>query len=131
MAQNADPEYCANWYLFYTLVGGFHAKERASAIRSSFNSVRERNNAEVRKVVLIPRARGAETALEVEEVVVGDWGLGCHPRRYVVCFNPEEARRDAVVREAILDSLRTKLQRGERANCIAEYLSEGSQYEQS
>jgi hypothetical protein len=85
---------------------------------------RERNSAEVRKVVLadakpmvplvIPRARGAETALEVKEVVVGDWGPGSHPRRYVVCFNPEEARRDAAVREAILDSLRAKLQQGDK-----------------
>jgi Transposase DDE domain len=85
---------------------------------------RERNSAEVRRVVLadekpmiplvIPRARGAETALEVKEVVVGDWGLGCHPRRYVVCFNSEEARRDAATREAILDSPRTKLQQGDK-----------------
>ncbi|MBV8096504.1 MAG: IS1634 family transposase [Acetobacteraceae bacterium] len=86
---------------------------------------RERNSAEVRRVVLadekpmiplvIPRARGAETALEVKEVMVGDWGPGCHPRRYVVCFNPEEAKRDAAVREAILDSLHTKLQQGDKA----------------
>jgi Transposase DDE domain len=85
---------------------------------------RERNSVEVRKVVLadekpmiplvIPRTRGAETALEVKEVVVGDWGPGCHPRRYVVCFNPEEASRDAALREAILDSLRTKLQQGDK-----------------
>jgi Transposase DDE domain len=85
---------------------------------------RERNSVEVRKVVLadekpmvplvIPRARGAETALEVKEVAVGDWGPGCQPRRYVVCFNPEEARRDAATREAILDSLRTKLRQGDK-----------------
>jgi Transposase DDE domain len=85
---------------------------------------RERNSVEVRRVVLadekpmiplvIPRTRGAETALEVKEVVVGDWGPGCHPRRYVVCFNPEEASRDAALREAILDSLRTKLQQGDK-----------------
>ncbi len=64
--------------------------------------------------LVIPWTRGAETALEVKEVVVGDWGPGSHPRRYVVCFNPEEAKRDAAVREAILDSLRTKLQQGDK-----------------
>src|SRR5271170_3222374 len=85
---------------------------------------RERSNSEVREVVLaddrpmvplvVRRARGGETALEVKEVVVGDWGPGCKPRRYVVCFNPEEAKRDAAAREAILDSLRGKLQEGDK-----------------
>ena len=85
---------------------------------------RERSDNEVRKVVLadhkpmvplvVPRARGAETAIEVKEVVVGDWGPGLKPRRYVVCFNPEEARRDAAARAAILDSLRLKLRQGDK-----------------
>jgi hypothetical protein len=85
---------------------------------------RERSDAEVREVVLadskpmvplvIPRARGQETAIEVKEVVVGDWGPGAKPRRYVVCFNPEQAQRDAAARSAILDSLRTKLQQGDK-----------------
>ncbi len=85
---------------------------------------RERSDGEVREVVLadrkpmvpliIPRARGAETAIEVKEVVVGDWGPGAKPRRYVVCFNPEEARRDAAARAAIVESLRLKLQQGDK-----------------
>ena len=85
---------------------------------------RERSSAEVRQVVLadakpmvplvIPRARGAETALEVKEVVAGDFGPASQRRRYVVCFNPEEAKRDAAAREAILDSLRRKLQQGDK-----------------
>jgi Transposase DDE domain len=85
---------------------------------------RERSDGEVRKVVLadnapmvplvVPRARGGETALEVKEVVVGDWGPGCKPRRYVVCFNAEEAKRDTAAREAILDSLRHKLKAGDK-----------------
>lgn len=85
---------------------------------------RERSDNEVRKVVLadhkpmvplvVPRARGAETAIEVKEVVVGDWGPGLKPRRYVVCLNPEEARRDAAARAAILDSLRLKLRQGDK-----------------
>ena len=64
--------------------------------------------------LVITRARGAETLLEVKEVVVGDWGPGSKPRRYVVCFNAEEAKRDAAVRTAIIDSLRAKLQQGDK-----------------
>jgi hypothetical protein len=85
---------------------------------------RERSDSEVREIVLadskpmvpliIQRARGAETALEVKEVVVGDWGPGSKPRRYVVCFNPDEAKRDAATRTALLDNLRTALQRGHK-----------------
>src|ERR1700730_3088507 len=80
---------------------------------------RERTDKEVREIVLadakpmvglvIPRARGQETALEVKEVIVGDWGPTAKPRRYVVCFNPDEAKRDIAVRAAILDSLQAKL----------------------
>jgi hypothetical protein len=56
----------------------------------------------------IPRARGRETQLAVKEVIVGD-------RRYVVCFNEEQARRDAAARAAILDSLAGKLGAGDKA----------------
>lgn len=85
---------------------------------------RERNDREVRDIVLaddkpmvtmvIPRARGKETTLEVKEVVVGDWGAGSKPRRYVVCFNPDEAKRDAATRAAIVDSLREALKQGDK-----------------
>ena len=85
---------------------------------------RERSDGEVRKVVLaddapmlplvVTRARGGETDLELKEVVVGDWGPGCKPRRYVVCLNRDEAKRDATAREAILDSLRDKLKTGDK-----------------
>jgi hypothetical protein len=85
---------------------------------------RERADKEVREIVLadrkpmvalaIPRARGKETSIEVKEVIVGDRGPGANPRRYVVCFNPEEARRDAAARATILDSLKTKLAQGDK-----------------
>src|SRR5208283_3245417 len=64
--------------------------------------------------LVIPRARGGETDLEVKKVVVGDWGPGSKRRPYVVCFNPEEAKRDAATRAATLDSLRTTLQQGDK-----------------
>jgi Transposase DDE domain len=85
---------------------------------------RERSTSEIRDVVLtdrqpmvpltIPRARGSELDIEVKEVIAGDWGPGTKPRRYVVCFNPAEARRDAAVREAIVASLHTKLKAGDK-----------------
>jgi hypothetical protein len=85
---------------------------------------RERSDKEVREIVLadskpmvgltIPRARDKETSLEVKEVIVGDFGPTAK-RRYVVCFNPDEAKRDAAVRAAILDGLQAKLQQGDKA----------------
>lgn len=77
---------------------------------------RERSDKEVRDIVLadtkpmvplaIPRARGRETLLQVKEVIVGE-------RRSVVCFNEQQARRDAAARAAILDSLAGKLGAGD------------------
>ena len=85
---------------------------------------RERGTSEIREVVLadrapmvpltIPRARGSELDIEVKEVIAGDWGPGVKPRRYVICFNPAEARRDAAVRETIVASLRSKLKAGDK-----------------
>jgi hypothetical protein len=78
--------------------------------------VRERNNKEVSEFVLndrkpfvplhIPRDR-RDTELEAKNVVVGE-------RRYVVCRNLTEAKRDAEVRQAVLRSLRTHLRRGDK-----------------
>ena len=85
---------------------------------------RERSDSEVRDIVLaddqpmvtmaIPRARGKETTLDVKQVTVGDWGPGSKPRRYIVCFNPEEAKRDAEARAAILNNLRQALKQGDK-----------------
>src|ERR1700687_3920430 len=85
---------------------------------------RERSNNEVREIVLadskpmvplaITRARDEVTEIEVKEVVVGAWGPGAKPRRYIVCFNPKEAKRDAAAREAILKSLDDKLKHGDK-----------------
>ena len=86
---------------------------------------RERSDKEVREIVLaddkpmiplvIPRARNKETALEVKEVVVGAQEPDAKPRRYVVCFNPQQARRDAEARQAILHHLEGALARGDKA----------------
>jgi len=80
--------------------------------------VRERSSKEVYEVVLndpkpsiplvIPRSRRCDTELEAKEVRVGE-------RRYVVCRNLTEAKRDAEVREAVLRSLRTSLRHGDKA----------------
>ena len=46
--------------------------------------------------------------LEVKEVHIED-------RRYIVCFNPEQAKKDAADRQAIVESLREKLKQGDKA----------------
>jgi hypothetical protein len=86
---------------------------------------RERVDKEVQEIVLadakpmvaitIPRARGKQTTLEVKEVMVADWGPGSNPRRYVVCYNPEEAKRDAAARAEIVAGLTAKLDQGDKA----------------
>ena len=64
-----------------------------------------RTHKEVRDDVLARPGRYRPIAdnLEVKEVVVGE-------RRYVVCRNPDEARKDAADREAILAKLRETLE---------------------
>jgi transposase len=46
--------------------------------------------------------------LEVKEVLVGE-------RRYVVCYNPEQARKDAADRRRIVEALRATLKQGDKA----------------
>jgi hypothetical protein len=86
---------------------------------------RERTSKEVRDIVLadhaasvtisIPRTRGGEdTEIAVKEVIVGAAGAAVKPRRYIVCFNPKEAQRDAAARTATLDSLSRKLEEGDK-----------------
>jgi hypothetical protein len=75
---------------------------------------RERSSTEVRETVLhddgatvpltIPRQKG-ETDLAVKEVKVKG-------RRYIVCRNEEEARKDAEIRVALLAGLQRKLSGG-------------------
>ena len=79
--------------------------------------VRERSTAEVRSTVIdddgvavplsIPRQKG-ETDLAIKEVTAGG-------RRYVVCRNEEQARRDAEARAALLAGLERKLAQGDKA----------------
>src|SRR5215831_5414178 len=79
--------------------------------------VRERNSKEVREVVLndpkpsvpliIPHKDRPDTELEAKEVKVGE-------RRYIVCRNLTEAKRDARTRQAVLESLRNRLKQGDK-----------------
>lgn len=48
------------------------------------------------------------SALQVKDVWVDE-------RRYVVCLNPEQARRDSATRQAIIDSLRKALTKGDKS----------------
>jgi hypothetical protein len=81
---------------------------------------RMRRNKEVRDEVLEAQAEAIQPlrferqaskeslALQVKEVHIED-------RRYIVCFNPEQAKKDAVDRQAIVESLREKLKQGDKA----------------
>jgi len=46
--------------------------------------------------------------LKVKEVWIED-------RRYIVCFNPDQAKKDAADRQAIVESLKEKLKQGDKA----------------
>ena len=79
--------------------------------------VRERSTAEVRSTVIdddgvavpltIPRQKG-ETDLAIKDVVLAG-------RRYVLTRNPEQARKDAETRTALLAGLERKLTQGDKA----------------
>jgi hypothetical protein len=79
--------------------------------------VRERSTREVREDVIdddgvavplaIPRQKG-ETQLAIKTVTVGG-------RRYVLCRNEEEAKKDAEARAAILAALERKLAQGDKS----------------
>jgi Transposase DDE domain len=79
--------------------------------------VRERSTAEVRTTVIdddgvavpltIPRQKG-ETDLAIRDVALAG-------RRYVLARNPEQARKDAETRTALLASLERKLTQGDKA----------------
>jgi transposase len=68
--------------------------------------VRLRNVKEVREEVLSTggRYREVEDNLRVKEVFLGG-------KRYIVCVNPEEARKDQKTRETIISELEEKLRR--------------------
>ena len=53
--------------------------------------------------------------LQVQEVVVKDDDGPGRPRRYVLCRNEEQARRDKQLREEIVEQLRAKLEGGAKA----------------
>jgi hypothetical protein len=79
--------------------------------------VRERSTAEVRTTVIdddgvavpltIPRQKG-ETDLTIKDIVLAG-------RRYVLCRNEEQARKDAETRTALLASLERKLAQSDKA----------------
>jgi len=62
----------------------------------------------VQEVYFDRQASREPLVLELREVRIED-------RRYVVCFNPEQAKKDAADRQAIVESLREKLKQGDKA----------------
>ena len=62
----------------------------------------------VQEVCFDRKASGDALVLELKEVRIED-------RRYVVCYNPEQAKKDAADRQAIVESLKEKLKQGDKA----------------
>ena len=61
------------------------------------------------QVVYGPKVRSKDPSpLQVKEVRVGD-------RRYIVCYNPDQARKDRADREAIVEALHDQLKRGDKS----------------
>jgi len=73
-----------------------------------------RGNAQVREKVLTRRGRYQKVAdnLEVKEVVLSS-------RRYIVCFNPQEAKRDAAYRENLMAHLEEEIEKVNRGSASA------------
>jgi transposase len=72
--------------------------------------VKMRKEKEVRQEVLSRAGtyRTVKDNLKVKEVTI-------EGKRYIVCLNPEEAERDRIEREAIIESLKRKLKEGARS----------------
>ena len=79
--------------------------------------------AEVKQAVLSRpgRYRRLEDNLQAKEVVVGD---GERRRRYIVCFNPREAERQAAHRAQVVDELKAELARHPTADATAKWAME-------
>ena len=92
---------------------GFTSNENLEAFEQTgfeyIAGVKMRNLKEAKEVVL-PQANDFDVVaenLQVQEIFVED-------RRYIVCYNPEQATRDAHVREELIRSLESALQKGSK-----------------
>jgi hypothetical protein len=96
-----------------------HALENPEAKMDYILGARMRRVKEVNQEVLSRAGRYQEvisegcgskdpSPLKVKEVMVED-------RRYIVCFNPKQARKDAADRQAILESLKEQIKRGAKS----------------
>ena len=79
--------------------------------------VRERSDRLVRELVLDNAAPFVPLTLtrRNQEIDYGAKAVSLAGRRYIVCRNEEEAKKDAAERQAILDSLARQLSRGDKA----------------
>jgi len=67
-----------------------------------------RRGAKYQEVQFDRQASKEPLELKVKEVWIED-------RRYIVCFNPDQAKKDAADRQAIVESLKEKLKQGDKA----------------
>ena len=79
--------------------------------------VRERSDRLVRELVLDNSAPFVPLTLtrRNQEIDYGAKAVSLAGRRYIVCRNEEQAKKDAAERQAILDSLARQLSRGDKA----------------
>ena len=104
---------------------GMISKKTIEALEGSESGIdyilgcRMRRQKEVKEEVLGRAGRYQEVEFERQSsedpLLVKVKEVKVEGRRYIVCFNPEQAAKDAADRQAIADSLREKLKRGEKA----------------
>jgi|TARA_B100001971_G_scaffold209104_1_gene232063 transposase len=104
---------------------GMISKKTIEALESPGSGIdyilgcRMRRQKEVKEEVLGRGGRYQEVEFERETsedpLVIKVKEVEVEGRRYIVCFNPEQAIKDAADRQAIAESLRERLKRGEKS----------------
>lgn len=72
------------------------------------NEVLPNKDGEYQEIQIKRIGKRTPLELKIKEVTIED-------RRYVICHNPEQAKKDAETREAIVASLRKKMKQGDRS----------------
>lgn len=72
------------------------------------NDVLGRRGGRYKEVSVKRRGKSTPLKLKVKEVKLNG-------KRYIICYNPEQARKDAEDRKAIVSSLETKLKQGDKS----------------
>jgi len=98
-------------------------KELARACGKYLMATRMANSAEIKQEVLSKKGRYITVAdnLQAKEVIVGE---GERRRRYILCYNPREARRQKKHRAEILEMLEAEISRHPKNSASAQWAIE-------